>query len=224
MIDLPFDHLLAPVQEAPGLGPLEELRGVGDRGERVAQLVGEHGQELVLAAGVLEQFLLVLPPLGDIAEDEDDPIDLAAGVADGCPAVVDRPLDAVAGDQHRMIGQANDGPIGQDSLHGVLGRLAGVLVDDPEDLVERPAGRIAARPAAEGLGYGIHEGDPPLSVGGDDRVADAGQHGGEPLLAGLGPPACRVQCLHDQSNDQQPEAEERRSAPRAVVIVQPDGE
>ena len=84
--------------------------GVGDRGQRVAQLVGEHRQELVLAPGFLEQIRLVLPPLRDIPEDEDDSIDLAAGVADGCPAVVDRPLDAVAGDEHRMIGQADDAP------------------------------------------------------------------------------------------------------------------
>ena len=57
-------------------GSLSELDGVADGGERVAQLVGEHGQELVLAAVGLRQLgepspeLLLQPlPLGDVADD-----------------------------------------------------------------------------------------------------------------------------------------------------------
>ena len=43
-----------------------QLQGVADRGQRVAQLVGEHGQELVLAAVGLPQGRLHLHAIGDV--------------------------------------------------------------------------------------------------------------------------------------------------------------
>jgi hypothetical protein len=56
------------------------------------------------------------------------------------------------------------------------------LVDQPEDLGERPTGRLGLAPADEPLGDGVHERDPLARVGRDDRVADRAQGGGEPAL------------------------------------------
>src|SRR5260370_875869 len=46
---------------------LQDLNGIADGGERVAELVGEHGQKLVLAPVRLAQRLLGALPLRDVA-------------------------------------------------------------------------------------------------------------------------------------------------------------
>ena len=51
MLDLPVDHVLGAME--PGLGGTDQakhLEGRANRRERVAQLVGQHGQEVVLPA------------------------------------------------------------------------------------------------------------------------------------------------------------------------------
>ena len=73
------------------LGPLdagqaEDVQGVADRGQRVAQLVGEHRQELVLAAVGLADLAVepgVLDELGGLAGVELDQAGLAVGRAMG---------------------------------------------------------------------------------------------------------------------------------------------
>ena len=61
------------------------LQGIGDRGERVAQLVGEHRQELVLAPvgrrellGAPPQLLLQSPAVRDVGGDAEAALDDAA--------------------------------------------------------------------------------------------------------------------------------------------------
>jgi hypothetical protein len=52
------DHLDHAVGLAPAVGPAHQLHRVGDRRQRIAQLVGQGRQELVLAAvGFLQRFL-----------------------------------------------------------------------------------------------------------------------------------------------------------------------
>ena len=76
LLRLPADHLAGPGELLVGAGRLGDLHGAVDRGQGVAQLVGEHGEELVLAAVVLAE-LLVEPGvldgdaghLGDLDED-----------------------------------------------------------------------------------------------------------------------------------------------------------
>ena len=55
----PGERLAAPVRA-------QQLHGVADGGQRVAQLVGQHRQELVLAPVGLAQRLFGLLALGDI--------------------------------------------------------------------------------------------------------------------------------------------------------------
>ena len=78
---LPLGH--RPLGLDPSAVPVRlshQVEGVADRGERVAELVGERGEELVLAAVGLGQFLhaasqLALQPLAfvDVLDDGDDP-------------------------------------------------------------------------------------------------------------------------------------------------------
>ena len=73
---LPLRHL----EEALSSGDAraEELEARAERGERVAQLVGEHGEELVLAAAGFFQRLAGLLEVVDICGGA-DPADEAAG-------------------------------------------------------------------------------------------------------------------------------------------------
>ncbi len=116
--------------------------------------MGEHRQELVLAAvgigeplGPVAELPLQLAAGADVVEDQDHAVHRAVGAADGGGAVVDGPLGAVAGDEHGVVGQPDDDPLAEDAGHGALDRAAVLLVDDPEDLVERPAGGLFASPS-----------------------------------------------------------------------------
>ena len=112
------------------------LHGVADRGQGVAQLVGEHRQELVLAAvgsgellGPLPQLALQPPPLLDVVEDQDDAADRVAVAADRGGPVVDGDLRPVAGDQDVWLRQADDPPLAEDLGDRVLDRPPRLLVD-----------------------------------------------------------------------------------------------
>jgi hypothetical protein len=48
-----------------------------------------------------------------------------------------------------VIGEADDRPLLDRAAHGIAGRVAGALVDDAEDLVERAPRRFGARPSRE---------------------------------------------------------------------------
>ena len=66
--DLPLHHRPGLARRSSGSrGQSEDLQGVADRGQRVAQLVGQRRQELVLAAVGLPQRLLGPLALGDVA-------------------------------------------------------------------------------------------------------------------------------------------------------------
>ena len=59
---LPLDDVARPVAALLVGGQLEDGHGVVDGGERVAELVGQHGQELILAAVVLAEGLRPVAP------------------------------------------------------------------------------------------------------------------------------------------------------------------
>ena len=77
-----------------------------------------------------------------------------------------------------------------------------MLVEDREYLIEGLARGLACLPTAEGFGHRIHEYDPSPVVRCDDRISDARQHGGKPLLTGLGPSPRGIKRL-DQYGDHQ---------------------
>ena len=49
---------------------LQHIRARRDRGQGIAQLVGQHGKELVLSATRIQERLLRLTSLGDVAEQQ----------------------------------------------------------------------------------------------------------------------------------------------------------
>ena len=74
VIDQPHDLIHLPLHQGVGLlvglrvgGEAEDLQGVADRGERVAKLMGQHGEELVLAAVGVPQRLFRALAVGDLA-------------------------------------------------------------------------------------------------------------------------------------------------------------
>ncbi len=90
VVDQP-DHVAElPLHHVPGLGDgvgvagrePHHLQAVAQRGQRVAQLVGQQREELVLAAVRLPERLLGPLPLGDVAGDLRRPDDAAVAVAD----------------------------------------------------------------------------------------------------------------------------------------------
>ena len=84
----------------------------------------------------LAERLLPAPVLGDVAEGQDDAPDVPGFVPDRRGAVGDRPLGPVAGDQERMVGQADDGAVAEHPGDRMLDRLASLLGDDAEDVVQ----------------------------------------------------------------------------------------
>ena len=63
VLDLPLHHRAHVLRRrrSSASPSLQDVQGVADRGQRVAELVGEHRQELVLAAvGLLQALLLLL--------------------------------------------------------------------------------------------------------------------------------------------------------------------
>ena len=66
--DLPRDHLVRAGRRLPlGVRQLEHADGIADRAERIAQLVGQHRQELVLRAAVALGAVAVAVGLEELA-------------------------------------------------------------------------------------------------------------------------------------------------------------
>ena len=71
-----------------------------------------------------------------------------------------------------MVGQAADEARLDDLPDRLLDDLAGLLVDDAEDVFQRLPVGLGGDPSGERLGHGVHVGDAALGVGRQDRVAD----------------------------------------------------
>jgi len=67
-----------------------------------------------------------------------------------------------------VVHQPNDRAVLQRQHSGDFDRLAGVLVDDLEDIFQAGCPRrLVLRPAGLGHGYGVGQCDPPFGVGGE---------------------------------------------------------
>ena len=80
-----------------------------------------------------------------------------------------------------MFGEPDDVVAMQDPADGIFDPLPGCSVDDVEDTPERLPGGLLLAPAGQDLGRPVHERDLALAIGGDHRVADAGEGDAEPL-------------------------------------------
>ena len=174
---------------------LPEVEGGDDGGEGCAEFVAEGGDEAVFGAvggfgfGLgLEEAALGVLVFGEIAEDEDDAVDLAGLVTDGGAAVVDRDFGAVFSDEEGVVGESDDEAGAEDFFDGAFDGVAGVFVDDVEDFDDGLAAGFGEGPAGEGFGDGVHEGDAGVEIGDEDGVADAAEGDGEEvfLAAGFG--------------------------------------
>ena len=102
-------------------------------------------------------------------------------VADRGGTVVNGSFRAVFGDEQAVVRQPDDHALPQGSDGGTLDRLAALFVDDAEHAVERLARRFFQRPAGQGLSDRVQEGDAALGVGGNHRIANAGERDTTPL-------------------------------------------
>ena len=97
VLDLVFDHLGGP-SEVGTVGPfqLHDLDGVADGRQGIAQFVGEHGQELVLAlVGVFEGFFHAFAVV-DVGHDRARAQQGPVGQLDGVE--IAEPVTLLAGD------------------------------------------------------------------------------------------------------------------------------
>ena len=89
--DLPLDHVAGELDEGRVVGRLpQDVDRVEHRGQGVAQLVGEHGEELILAAvgvgqllGLAAELHLELLAIGGVADHLGEALELAPLVAQG---------------------------------------------------------------------------------------------------------------------------------------------
>ena len=108
------------------------------RDDGVADAVERRLQPLAL----LCQRLLGPPLVGDVAEHEHDAEHAAGAITDRRRAVGNGTLRSVAGDQHGVVGEADDVSEFQDQAGRVLDQLASLLVDDGEDVLQRSTDRL----------------------------------------------------------------------------------
>ena len=127
------------------------------------------------------QSALGVPPVRDVVEHEHDAHNVARGVPNGRGAVLDRDDVAVPCDQRGVVREADRYARIEHLLHGIDDRLARVLVDDPEDPLERRTLRLRELPARHRLGGGIQKGHRAARIRRDHRVADAGKRDREPV-------------------------------------------
>jgi len=113
--------------------------------------------------------------LGDIAKDQHDANALSAACVDRRRAVGDRVLGAVPRNEDRVILELEGTVGGENHVHQVGVRSAGLLVDRAEADTQKLSRGLRLRPPREALGHGVEKDDTPLDIGGDDAVADAPQ-------------------------------------------------
>ena len=77
--------------------------------------------------------------------------------------------------------QPDDDALSQGSGGRVLDRVATHFIDDLENGVQRFPSFLLLRPAGQGLSHRVQEGGAAVGVGGDDRIANAGERDLQPL-------------------------------------------
>ena len=156
----------------------ERVRRVAARGVRqgFAQpglellAVVQAGQRVVRGA---EAHLDAEPALfGDVVEHQHGAQQGPVGIADRGGGVLDAVFAAIARQQQGLWREPDHAALPQAGGDRIPRRLAGLLVDDPEDLRRGQTLRLVARPAGQALRHGIQPGHVAADVGGDHRVTD----------------------------------------------------
>jgi hypothetical protein len=142
-------------------------------------------------ARLRQKFVLIFVPLqfGDIAEDQDDANHLSGFVANWGSAVVDRNFWAGLGQQHGVVGQADDFALAQHFADWALDDGPRALRNDVKNRIQGLPDGFRFVPPREPFGDWVQKGHFAEVVSGDHGVPDAAQRGAEPapsLLLGFG--------------------------------------
>jgi hypothetical protein len=124
-------------------------------------------------AGVIAQAPVELARLADVVEHQHAARDGAAAVADRRGRALDVDFIAVAPDQQHRPHRLDRARAADRHRQRILQRLAGLLVEGAEDLLDGAALAVLEAPAGERFGHRIDVIDDTLGIGGDDAVADA---------------------------------------------------
>ena len=103
------------------------------------------------------------------------------GILDGRRAVFDEDFPAIPGNQCGVIGKRDCHALAQDGNHGIGRRLAGLFVDDNEDLRQRPAGRFSGSPPGHHFSHWIEKSYDAAGIRRYDGIAYARKRDAEPL-------------------------------------------
>ena len=132
--------------------------------------IHQPGQDVV--ARVVRELAIQLAALADVVEHQHAAEHIAGAVANGRGAALDVQLVAVAPDQQRRPHALDRARAPDRNRQRILQRLAGLLVEAAEDLVDDAALRVLQAPAGELLRHRVEILDAALGVGRDHAVAD----------------------------------------------------
>ena len=118
-----------------------------------------------------------------VAKHQHHPLHCSAAIHDRRGAVGNRKVAPVASNQHRVIGEVLHFARGQCRGNRNGDGQAGLLMNDPEDFVDRLAERLVAAPTGHPLGDVVHAQHAAGGVGGNHRVANRHQGRRQALLA-----------------------------------------
>jgi len=113
----------------------------------MASAAGQEADGLQLAR--LEQFLRGAFLVGDVTQREHDTDRAPGAVADGCAAGSEKPFRAVKSDQTIVFAQLDRSAALERLSHEIFAGLAGVCVQQPQNLRERLAQHLTGRPAGK---------------------------------------------------------------------------
>ena len=112
------------------LGQLKNFQTAADWGKRIAQLVGQHGEEFVLSPVTVLQRFFHSAPLGNVVKNHHRAGNLSCGTSDGRRAVFNASLRAIFRNQGGVISQTDHSTFPQNLSHRIFRRLASFFVND----------------------------------------------------------------------------------------------
>ena len=179
---------------SPGAKLHQSQRG-HDRGQRVSQLMPEHGEEVVLGAiggfcaqtrvtlGIRQGRTVLLRAISfcHVTKDHHDAVDSAVRCPDRRGAVINGSLPSILGHEHGVIRESGNDAVPENASNRLLGGLTGLRMDEREHLFDVPTHRVGDCPPCERFRHWIEFGHSAAIVRDDHSVANACQRHVEAL-------------------------------------------
>ena len=152
------------------------------RGQPFLELapVDQAGQRIV--AREVRELAVQLPLLAHVVKHHHGADDVAAAILNRRRGILDGHDLPVTPSQDNVVRELHDSAFLQAAQDRILDELAGGLVRELDDVLDRIALCFAALPAGELLGHGIQVIDEAARIRSDDRIADRLQRHLRPLL------------------------------------------